>query len=152
MSFEQAESQRALANAIELGTITAVDGATGKVRAKIGELETPWIEVGKLAMGDKRLWFMPSVGEQVVIACPGGDVARAVTLGSVAQGNAPSADAGVPMLDLGGGEIAVRNGTVRATGCDVIVEGGDVIADSISLKTHTHGGVTPGGGSTGGPQ
>ena len=28
---------------------------------------------------------------------------------------------------------------------------GDVVADGISLTTHAHGGVTPGGGNTGGP-
>jgi phage baseplate assembly protein gpV len=35
---------------------------------------------------------------------------------------------------------------------NVHVSGGDVTADGISLKTHVHGGVTPGGGTTAGPQ
>lgn len=36
-------------------------------------------------------------------------------------------------------------------GGNVTVNGGDVIADGISLKTHVHGGVEPGGGVTGVP-
>lgn len=53
---------------------------------------------------------------------------------------------------------SVLNGSVSQTGggnasfsgsVDVV---GDVVADSISLTTHPHGGVQTGGGSTGGPQ
>lgn len=45
------------------------------------------------------------------------------------------------MTGAGGGDIT---GTVTVTS-------GDVVADSKSLKTHTHGGVTTGGGNTGAP-
>jgi phage baseplate assembly protein gpV len=41
--------------------------------------------------------------------------------------------------------VNIASGTVNVTG-------GDVVADGISLKTHTHGGVQPGSGSTGAPQ
>lgn len=43
------------------------------------------------------------------------------------------------------GPVAVINGLLQVTG-------GDVTADGISLKTHTHTGVMPGGGNSGGPQ
>lgn len=42
------------------------------------------------------------------------------------------------------------NANVQINGT-VIVTGGDVVADGISLKTHTHTGITPGGSNTGGP-
>lgn len=42
-------------------------------------------------------------------------------------------------------------GTVNASNCTINLSGGDVIADGISLKTHTHGGVQVGGGNTGQP-
>ena len=45
----------------------------------------------------------------------------------------------------GSGSTATINGSIKVTG-------GDVVADGISLKTHTHTGVTPGGGNTGAPQ
>jgi hypothetical protein len=43
-----------------------------------------------------------------------------------------------------GGSIAISDATVSVTS-------GDVVADGISLKTHVHGGVQPGGGDTGPP-
>lgn len=45
----------------------------------------------------------------------------------------------------GSGPAAQINGSIA-------VNSGDVTADNISLKGHTHTGVTPGGGSTGTPQ
>ena len=47
-------------------------------------------------------------------------------------------------------DVITIEGNVNITG-DVTVNG-DVVAVGISLKTHTHGGVQVGGGSTGGPQ
>jgi hypothetical protein len=49
------------------------------------------------------------------------------------------------VIDTGGNDV-----TVQGSG-DVNVVGGDVIADGISLKDHTHGGVETGGGDTGPP-
>lgn len=50
---------------------------------------------------------------------------------------------------IGGG--ATITGNVDIASGTVTVTGGNVIADGISLKTHTHGGVQTGGGNTGGP-
>lgn len=44
----------------------------------------------------------------------------------------------------GGAAEAAMKGTLRT-------EEGDLIADGVSLKTHTHGGTEPGSGSTGAP-
>ena len=46
--------------------------------------------------------------------------------------------------DGGGGTVDMNNVTFTLTN-------GDIIADSVSLKTHTHGGVQTGGGNTGVP-
>jgi hypothetical protein len=50
---------------------------------------------------------------------------------------------------IGGG--ATITGNVDITSGTVTVAGGDVVADGISLKTHTHSGVQAGGDNTGGP-
>lgn len=42
-------------------------------------------------------------------------------------------------------------GQVNMTGTTLNLTSGDIIADGVSLKTHTHGGVQPGGGNTGVP-
>ena len=141
MSFAAAEADRRVANLIQIGRVTAVGAGTARVA--IGELETPDIPVGQYRAGGLSLWWMPTVGEQVVIACPSGDLARAVILCSIYAGNAPSSDPAVPMIALAGGRMVI-DGTLEVTG--------DVIAAGISLTTHTHDGVIAGGDSTGGPQ
>ena len=142
MSMAGAEADRRLANVIQIGTVTAVNAGTARARVQLGELLTPEIPVGQLRAGALSFWWMPTVGEQVVVAAPSGDVARAVILCSIFAGNAPSADTGTPMMDLAGGKI-IFNGDIEVTG--------DVIASGISLVHHAHPGIEPGGGTTGEP-
>ncbi len=148
MSFAAAEADRRVANMIQIGTVTAVNGAAGTVRVRCGDLDTAEVSVMAQRGGAVRMWSMPSVGEQVVLACPSGDVSRGVVLGSIWQSNAPSSDAGVPMLDLGGGKLIIK-GDVEIEGKVEVTE--DVIADSVSLVHHTHGGVVTGGNDTAEP-
>lgn len=58
---------------------------------------------------------------------------------------------GTKMVFDPGGTLGITSGAVNITGCDVNVTGGDVIADGVSLKTHTHGGVSTGTGNTAAP-
>ncbi|MEH6775918.1 MAG: hypothetical protein V7668_18485, partial [Cereibacter changlensis] len=90
-----------------------------------------------------------SPGEQVTVSAPSGDMARAFVMGSLpVDGNMIAPDAGSPTMDLGGGTLRLI-GTLYVEG-DIEVTG-DVRASGVSLVTHTHGGVIPGGGDTGGP-
>ena len=60
------------------------------------------------------------------------------------------------------GEMTVVSGqsvTINVGGVSMVIDGsginltgGDIVADGISLKQHVHGGVIPGGGTTGLPQ
>lgn len=155
MSFAAAEADRRIANVIQIGTVTAV--SAGHARVRIGELDTADLPVAQFRAGALSFWWMPTVGEQVVVACPSGDVARGVVLASIFAGNAPSADLGVPMIDLAGGKIVI-NGSLEVTGSievagDVASAGGmtvagDVTASGISLAAHVHGGVLRGGANT----
>lgn len=60
----------------------------------------------------------------------------------------------MPLIKIVGNINLIGNlevtGSINATG--VIESDTDVIGGGISLKNHTHSGVTTGGGSTGGPQ
>ncbi|OQS42344.1 phage baseplate assembly protein V [Chromobacterium haemolyticum] len=49
----------------------------------------------------------------------------------------------------GQGGMAISGGSGAAVNGNMVVSGGDVTADSISLKGHKHGGVQTGGGLTG---
>lgn len=146
MTFSVAEADRQIGNALHVGTITAIDNATGRARVQIGDLLTPPLQVMQLRSGTIRMHWMPSVGEQVTIAAPSGDMARAFVMGALpVDGNMVAPDAGAPTMDLGGGTLRLIgnlyiDGNVEVTG--------DVVASGISLVTHTHGGVLPGGANT----
>lgn len=68
-----------------------------------------------------------------------------------AAGSMGLAAAGLTMaLDGGGGTGAIQ-GNLHITG-DIIITGGDVIADGVSLKAHVHTGVSSGSADTGPPK
>lgn len=161
MSFQLAEADRRLENVATIGVVTAVNAAAARVRVQIGDLASPEIPVMQLSAGGKQFWWMPTVGEQVVILAPGGDMARAVMIGSLYASNAPSADPNEPRINLAGGHMVI-DGNVTITG-DVVIQGAvhivgqttsdaDVVASGISLVTHVHLGVIPGPSLSGGPQ
>lgn len=141
MSFADAEADRRLAGLLEIGTVTAVQGNT--VRVSVAGLETHPIPVAQIRLGRLRMRAMPSVGEQVVVFAPGGDMERAFVNGSLPASN-DLVDTGAGLeLDLGGGTLNITNGR--------IVIDGDVVSGGISLQTHVHGGVDRGGSNTNGP-
>lgn len=119
MSFAAAEADRRIANVIQVGTVVAV--AAGNARVRIGDLVTPDLPVAQLRAGALSFWWMPTVGEQVVVACPSGDVARGIVLASIFAGNAPSSNLGEPMMDLAGARLVIA-GDVRIEG-DIRIEG-----------------------------
>lgn len=75
---------------IRLARVASVDLAAGTCTLKFGdpddpdgEVETPPLRWAAARAGSIRIWLPPGVGEQVVFACPDGDLASAVVLGSV---------------------------------------------------------------------
>lgn len=150
MTFAAAEADRRIANVLQVGFVTEVDNASARVRVQVGDLVSPMIPVMQYRSGAIRMHWMPSVGEQVTLAAPSGDMAQAFAMGALVRtGDEVAPDAGAPTMDLGGGTLRVVgnlyvDGSIEVTG--------DVVADGISLVTHVHGGVMPGPGVTGAPQ
>lgn len=197
MSFSIAELQRRIENLVRVGTIEAADysGHTPKCRVRMGELLSDWIPMSQPRAGGNRVFQAFEVGEQVLLAAPGGDFAQAVVLASVNQSGVPAAAShpdihridygngdfiehdrasGTLTLQLQGdltirvvgnvaiqadGDIAIKAAgnldleaaSIRMTG-PVTQTGGDMTSDGISAQHHVHGGVSPGGGNTVGPQ
>lgn len=85
-----AEIMRLLANIIRTGVIFAVDETTWRVRVRSGELETDWLRWNAPRAGAFSVWLPPAVGEQVMIACIGGDPATASVIGSLWSGEHPA--------------------------------------------------------------
>jgi phage baseplate assembly protein V len=145
-----------------------------------GHLLTNWLPWSAQASGSRREWNPPAVGEPVTLLAPGGELAGATVLpGTFSEEHPPPADrgglhrvvyadgteveydleahamtirGGVQRVTLEvGAEVSIKAPTVRIEG-DVVVTGGDVTADGISLKQHVHTRVERGNDVTGEPQ
>ncbi len=139
MTLANAEADRRLGDVLRLGEVLEVDAAAGRARIDLGDHQ-PWAMVGQLRAGDQGLWWMPAVGEQVLIAAPSGDLARAVVLCAIWAGNAPAPAGAAAVAGLNGGTMRIE-GSLEVTG--------DVTAQGISLVNHVHAGVQPGAADTG---
>lgn len=90
-----AENSRLIANLLMFGVVTELDEAGARVRVDADGMLTDWIPWAERGAGPGvRTWSAPEPGEQVIIACPYGDPAQAVVLGSIYRDAFP-APAGV---------------------------------------------------------
>lgn len=87
-----------LSELIRLGTIASVDLAAGLCTVRYGDpddtedsAETPPIRWLAPRAGETRTWSPPSVGEQVILLVPDGQLAAAVALPGIAQDAFPPA-------------------------------------------------------------
>ncbi|WP_225206249.1 phage baseplate assembly protein V [Novosphingobium huizhouense] len=168
---------------IRFGSVASVDLAAGRCVVTIdeegasGDATTPPIRWIEPRAGATRTWSPPSVGEQVVLLCPAGEIGQAVALRGVScnayppAGNSlaelvrfddgavfsydPEAHALSVKLPAGAtievdadGGIAIK-GDIALTG--KLTASDDVAAAGKSLKSHKHGGVQTGTGQTGAP-
>jgi phage baseplate assembly protein gpV len=142
MSMPAAEADRRIGAVLNVGTVVSIDVATGRARVRLGDLETATIPIMQMRSGTVRMTWMPSVGEQVTVAAPSGDLSRAFVMGSLPiDGNAVAPSADAPTMDLGGGTLRIIgdlfiDGSIQMTGGIVAV--GDVVAGGKSLINHIH--------------
>lgn len=89
------DPRRLIGNLMRLGTIESLDLAQGTVRVRVGEIVTGDIPFAAPRAGAVRIWSPPSIGEQVMLFCPEGDVEAGVILGALFcdAHPAPTADA-----------------------------------------------------------
>lgn len=85
-----AELLRLINNVIRIGTIAEVDHAAARVRVTVGELITAWLPWLESRAGTTRTWSPPTMGEQVVLFSPGGDLAAAVVLAGLYRQTHPA--------------------------------------------------------------
>lgn len=84
------ELERLLMNLIQVGTIESVDAANGTVTVDLGfEEPTDPIPWATPRAGRTRKFSPPSVGEQVIVLCPSGDVGQAIAALSLFQDDFP---------------------------------------------------------------
>lgn len=92
-----AEILRLLHNLIRIGTIEEIDHEIARVRVKSGDNITDWIPWRTPRAGETTTWDPPTLGEQVILLSPAGDLAQAVILTGIYsdQHPAPSQDENV---------------------------------------------------------
>ncbi|MFC3393640.1 phage baseplate assembly protein V [Brenneria rubrifaciens] len=85
-----AELLRLLGNVLRVGTVTEIDVDDWRVRVNSGELNTDWLRWQTTRAGAFSIWLPPSVGEQVLLGCIGGNPETAVILGSLYSDETPA--------------------------------------------------------------
>lgn len=170
------------ATLIRLGVIASVDLAAARCTVRCGDPEggetvTPPIRWVMPRCGDTRIWSPPTVGEQVILFCPDGEIAAGLVLGGIIRDSFPPLGSTLEeRIDFKDGaqlrydpeahhlEVLLPEGATAAITApggltingDITLNGTltaseDVIASGISLKNHRHGETQPGGGQTGVP-
>jgi len=78
-----AELMRLLSNVLRVGTVSQIQSDPPRVRVETGDLLTDWLRWSTQRAGAFNVWMPPAVGEQVLLACPGGTTEAAVILCSI---------------------------------------------------------------------
>lgn len=89
-SFSFSELDRKLANLIRVGTVKEADYKKARVRIQIGKILTDWLPWVTSRAGQDRNWSAPSVGEQVVLLSPSGEMAQGVVIPAIYQNKHPA--------------------------------------------------------------
>lgn len=79
------QTERLLANLLQLGVVAAVDYPVARVRVTLDGVASAWLPWLTPRAGGDRTWAAPEIGEQVLIACPDGDPANGVIVGALYQ-------------------------------------------------------------------
>lgn len=92
------EIQRLLRNLIRIGTVSAVNLDGGLCRIDTGKNTTGWLHWLTARAGKTRAWNAPSVGEQVLILCLGGELDTGFVLPGIFSDASPAPSASADAL------------------------------------------------------
>lgn len=90
LHYEANETDRRGSQSVLLAKVMEVDTAKARMRVQAGSLQSAWVPFASSRAGPDSSWHPPEPGEQVILACPGGDTNQAVCLGSVYQQDYPA--------------------------------------------------------------
>lgn len=121
MNEQLSEILRLLRNLIRIGTVSAVNLDDGLCRVDTGNLTTGWLHWLTARAGNTRSWNAPSVGEQVIVLCLGGETDTGFVLSAVFSDNNPAPSASADALHWSFPDDAVieyepATGALKATG------------------------------------
>ena len=121
MNSQIPEIQRLLRNLIRIGTVSAVNLDDGLCRVDTGNNTTNWLHWLAARAGRTRSWNAPSVGEQVLVLCLGGELDTGFVLPGVFSDEHPAPSASADALHWSFPDGAVieyepKTGELTATG------------------------------------
>lgn len=126
MSYEASQTDRLLANLIRYGRVQSVSGGVATVDFD-GEVVSglTWT---KQRAGDDREYHAPSVGEQVVVLSPSGELSQGVIVGSISQDLFPDAGSDAnPRTIYADGTVIEYNKTTHTLSIDTSAASGTVL-------------------------
>ncbi len=91
MRDQQEQFEGDLGDLVNFGAITEVDLERGLIRVEAGDVQSDWIRWSSGRAGATRIWSPPTVGEQVALIAPGGDLAGAFAIGGFHSDDFPPA-------------------------------------------------------------
>lgn len=98
MNEQLSEILRLLRNLIRIGTVSAVNLDDGLCRVDTGNNTTDWLHWLTARAGRSRSWSAPSVGEQVLVLCLGGELDTGFVLPGVFSDDNPAPSASADAL------------------------------------------------------
>lgn len=147
---------RGLGNMLARGTVVLAKSAT-KMQTLQVKLLSGEVKDGVEHFEAYGLTARPKSGAEHITLFMGGDRSHGITIMVADRRHRPTGlEEGEVVLhdDLGHKVHLTRSGIVINGGGHVVTvtNAPDMVVDGISVKHHTHGGIEPGGGSTGEPQ
>ena len=161
MNSQTSEILRLLRNLIRIGTVSAINLEDGLCRVDTGNNTTNWLHWLTARAGRTRSWNAPSIGEQVLVLCLGGELDTGFVLPGVFSDDNPAPSASADALHWSFPDGAVieyepENGALKATGIQtatiqaavkILLDSPEVECSAL-LKTATlevtHGGTMKG--------
>lgn len=94
------EIARAIRNLIRTGIVTNVDHDEGLCRVQTGGMQTTWLNWLTCRAGRSRVWWAPSIGEQVLLLSIGGELDTAFVLPGIFSDDHPAPSASPDALHV----------------------------------------------------
>lgn len=121
MNSQIPEILRLLRNLIRIGTVSAINLEDGLCRVDTGNNTTTWLHWLTARAGRTRSWNAPSLGEQVLVLCLGGELDTGFVLPGVFSDDNPAPSASADALHWSFPDGAVieyepESGALKATG------------------------------------
>lgn len=91
---------RKISNLIRTGIVTDIDLDEGLCRVQTGGMETTWLNWLTCRAGRSRVWWAPSVGEQVLLLAIGGELDTAFVLPGIFSDDNPAPSASPDALHV----------------------------------------------------